>query len=200
MAKPAPRWVQNTLAFIFPIAGGFFIAERKDRDRYNLAKTIMVNDVKADWNRIGKKGNPFTTTDISVNDFMETALGGRAVYWADRLKAANKEGEKRVAARHLAVVDELTRNFVPVEPPQREKKQTGDLVVTGGQDNWNSSPSTSGSGSTGSGFTLLPDGTITATPQTQMPSNSKPWYMDLKIMIPVYLGAAALFYLFTKKR
>jgi hypothetical protein len=73
MAKPAPRWVQDTLAFIFPIAGGFFIAERKDRDRYNLAKTIMINDIKADWSRIGKKGNPFTTTDISVNDFMETA-------------------------------------------------------------------------------------------------------------------------------
>jgi hypothetical protein len=200
MAKPAPRWVQNTLAFIFPIAGGFFIAERKDKDRYNLAKTIMINDVKADWSRIGKKGNPFTTTDISVNDFMETALGGRAVYWADRLKAANKEGEKRVAARHLAVVDELTRNFVPVEPPQRDRKQTGDLVVTGSQDNWNSSPSTSGSGSSGSGFMLLPDGTITATPQTQMPSNNKPWYMDLKTMIPVYLGAAVLFYLFTKKR
>jgi len=199
MAKPAPRWVQNTLAFIFPIAGGFFIAERKDRDRYNLAKTIMINDVKADWSRIGKKGNPFTTTDISVNDFMETALGGRAVYWADRLKAANKEGEKRVAARHLAVVDELTRNFVPVEPPQRERKQTGDLVVTGGQDNYNT-PSSTSSGSSGSGFMLLPDGTITATPQTQMPSDNKPWYKDLKIMIPVYLGAAALFYFFYKKR
>jgi len=199
MAKPAPKWVQNTLAFIFPIAGGFFIAERKDRDRYNLAKTIMINDVKADWSRIGKKGNPFTTTDISVNDFMETALGGRAVYWADRLKAANKEGEKRVAARHLAVVDELTRNFVPVEPPQRERKQTGDLVVTGGQDNYNT-PSPSGSGSSNSGFMLLPDGTITATPQTQMPSDNKPWYKDLKIMIPVYLGAAALFYFFYKKR
>jgi hypothetical protein len=199
MAKPAPRWVQNTLAFIFPIAGGFFIAERKDRDRYNLAKTIMINDIKADWSRIGKKGNPFTTTDISVNDFMETALGGRAVYWADRLKAANKEGEKRVAARHLAVVDELTRNFVPVEPPQKERKQTGDLMVTGGQDNYNT-PSSTGSGSSGSGFMLLPDGTITSTPQTQMPSNTKPWYMDLKIMIPVYLGAAVLFYLFTKKR
>jgi len=199
MAKPAPKWVQNTLAFIFPIAGGFFIAERKDRDRYNLAKTIMINDVKADWSRIGKKGNPFTTTDISVNDFMETALGGRAVYWADRLKAANKEGEKRVAARHLAVVDELTRNFVPVEPPQRERKQTGDLVVTGGQDNYNT-PSSTSSGSSGSGFMLLPDGTITATPQTQMPSDNKPWYKDLKIMIPVYLGAAALFYFFYKKR
>jgi hypothetical protein len=195
VAKPAPRWVQNTLAFIFPIAGGFFIAERKDRDRYNLAKTIMINDVKADWSRIGKKGNPFTTTDISVNNFMETALGGRAVYWADRLKAAKKEGEKRVAARHLAVVDELTRNFVPVEPPQRERKQTGDLVVTGGQDNWNTSPS--GSGSSGSGYS---GSDFTTTDQTKMPSDSKPWYMDLKTMIPVYLGAAVLFYLFTKKR
>jgi hypothetical protein len=197
MAKPAPRWVQNTLAFIFPIAGGFFIAERKDRDRYDLAKTIMINDVKADWSRIGKKGNPFTTTDISVNDFMETALGGRAVYWADRLKAANKEGEKRVAARHLAVVDELTRNFVPVEPPQKDRKQTGDLVVTGGQDNWNTSTSSSGSGSSGSGYS---GSGFTTTDQTKMPSDSKPWYMDLKTMIPVYLGAAVLFYLFTKKR
>jgi hypothetical protein len=47
---------------------------------------------------------------------------------------------------------------------------------------------------------LLPDGTITTTDQTKMPSDSKPWYMDLKTMIPVYLGAAVLFYLFTKKR
>ena len=195
-AKPLPRWIQNTLSFIYPVAGAFFIAERKEKERYNNTKTIMIGDIKADWVRIGKTGNPFTSSDISVNKFMEEALPGRAAYWVDRFKNAKSSGEKRVAARHLAVVDELTRNFVPVEPT-RVIKQTGDLdIVTGGTTGGTTGIITDGSRSA---FVLAPDGSVQIAPQAPS-TNSKPWYMNMKVMVPVYLGAVALFYLLSKKR
>ena len=198
MPKPAPRWVQNTLSFIFPIAGAFFVAERKEKERYNATKMIMVGDIKADWVRIGKQGNPFATSDLSVNGFMEQALSGRAAYWVDRFKNAKTNGETRVSARNLAVIDELTRNFTPVEPIRtiQDIKQTADLVPT--------IDGTSTAGYTNAGMFVLPSGSSTGTPQTPSTPGtlepSKPWYTNMKIMIPVYLGAVALFYFMSKKR
>jgi hypothetical protein len=195
MASKTPRWVENTLAFLVPIGGSFFIAERNDRERYNLAKQIMINDIKAEWIRIGKKGNPFATTDLAVNDFMENALTGRAMYWADRLRVAKNSGEKRVTQRNLAVVDELTRNFMPVLPVEKRE-----LKYDGGTGGTSDIPGYT-SGSTG-GQTMMvrPDGTITTAPQSPGTDQGKPWYSNMKIMIPVYLGAAALFYFMYKKR
>lgn len=195
MPKAVPRWVQNTLSFIVPIAGAFFIAERKDRERYDKAKTIMIGDIKKEWLSIGKTGNPFTTSDIAVNNFMQNALEGRANYWVTRLQQAKNQGETRVSARNLAVVDELTRNFTPVEPirTMQDIKQTADLVpVIDG---------TSTAGYTSPGMFVAPGGSTTSTPQAPgTPEPAKPWYTNLKIMIPVYLGAVALFYFMSKKR
>jgi hypothetical protein len=198
MAKQTPRWVQNTLSFIFPIAGAFFIAERKEKERYSSTKTIMLGDIKADWVRIGKTGNPFATNDFSANAFMEQALTGRAAYWVDRFKNAKSQGETRVAARHLAVIDELTRNYTPVEPvkPRTDVKQTADLEITGSDPRFFPvSPS-----NTSSGFMIMPDGTAPTAPQAPGTPSVQPWYMNAKIMIPVYLGAVALFYFMNKKR
>lgn len=199
MAKPLPRWIENTLIFVSPLAGSFFLAARNEKDRYNDTKMIMIGDIKADWLRIGKTGNPFNTTDVSVNKFMEEALPGRAAYWMDRFKNAKKDGEKRVAARHLAVIDELTRNFVPVEPymPKKDIKQTADLDITGGTTGGTTGGATGGSSS---GFVLAPDGSVQTAPQVPGIPGTKPWYMNMKIMVPVYIGAVALFYLLSKKR
>ena len=51
-------------------------------------------------------------------------------------------------------------------------------------------------------FGTVPGGTVLpqAPSSTQVTNTGTPWYMNTKIMIPVYLGAVALFYLMYKKR
>jgi hypothetical protein len=205
MPKPLPRWIQNTLASLSPLAGAWFIAERNEKDRYAETKMIMQGDIKADWIRIGMTGNPFTTINPAVNSFMETALGGRASYWLERFKAAKKTGEKRVAARHLAVIEELTKAFMPIEVPSKDYiKQTGDLDKTTGS----TGTDTAGQSNLIADLfkMIAPSQTTDTTPAvpTAVPGSAitpaKPWYKDVKVMIPIYLGAAALFYFMYKKR